>query len=200
MVTPQELIAFEERVASAFNAGQIRAPIHLHYGNEESLIKVFEQIRRQDWIFSSWRSHYHCLLKGVDQEELYNAILRGNSISLCFAEHRIFSSAIVGGNISIALGSAMAMKRKAEDSKVFCFIGDMTAESGLFHEALKYARNHHLPIVFVVEDNGKSVMTDTFPTWGQDSSSYEACPDPYVIYYQYVNKYPHSGAGVRVQF
>jgi TPP-dependent pyruvate/acetoin dehydrogenase alpha subunit len=200
MVNLHDLIAFEERVAAAFNDGQIRSPIHLHYGNEVPLIEIFKTIRSQDWVFSSWRSHYHCLLKGVDQDRLYQAILNGNSIALCFADHRIFSSAIVGGNIPIALGTAMAMKRKAEDADVFCFVGDMTAESGLFHESLKYATNHDLPIKFIVEDNAKSVMTDTFPTWGQESSSFAGCTDSRIVYYRYSNKYPHSGAGVRVQF
>jgi len=200
MLSPQDLVAFEERVATAFNSGQIRSPIHLHYGNEEALIKIFAPIRPQDWVFSSWRSHYHCLLKGVDQEQLFNSIISGNSIALCFAEHRIFSSAIVGGSVPIALGTAMAMKRKAEDATVYCFVGDMTSESGLFYESLKYARNHNLPIVFIVEDNGKSVMTETFTTWGQPSSTFENSTDPRVIHYKYTNKYPHSGAGVRVQF
>ena len=200
MLTPEDLISFEERVANAFNAGLIRAPIHLHYGNEDALIEIFAKIRTQDWVFSTWRSHYHCLLKGVDRDQLYDSILKGNSIALCFPEYRIFSSAIVGGNIPIALGTAMAMKMRAEDAKVFCFVGDMTAESGLFHESLKYAKNNALPISFMIEDNGMSVMTDTFSTWGQDASTYATSSDPYITYYQYSNKYPHSGAGVRVQF
>ena len=64
-----QLIAFEEEIASLFNAGKIRAPIHLYYGNEEKIIEIFKGINNQDWIFCSWRSHYHCLVKGVPKKE-----------------------------------------------------------------------------------------------------------------------------------
>ena len=63
----KDLIDFEKDIADIFNRAQIRAPIHLHGNNENQLLKIFENINSEDWIFSSWRSHYHCLLKGVPQ-------------------------------------------------------------------------------------------------------------------------------------
>ena len=66
----KELIDFEEEIATAFNNKEIKAPIHLHGNNEDQLIKIFESIGPADWIFSSWRSHYHCLLKGVPPDQL----------------------------------------------------------------------------------------------------------------------------------
>ena len=102
-MTKEELIAFEEKIADHFNNARIRAPIHLHYGNEKEMIKIFEDIRSRDWVFCSWRSHYQCLLKGVPPEQLEKDILEGKSISLCYPEYNIYSSAIVGGNIPIAV-------------------------------------------------------------------------------------------------
>ena len=67
----KELIDFEEEIASAFNNKKIKAPIHLHGNNESQLIKIFESIGPDDWIFSSWRSHYHCLLKGVPADQWF---------------------------------------------------------------------------------------------------------------------------------
>ena len=81
-----------------------------------------------------------------------------------------------------------------------CFVGEMTAETGIFHESLKYSTNHQLPIRFIIEDNGKSVCTDTRAAWNQPILTYEKNPHPLVVYYQYQTKYPHAGAGVRVQF
>jgi TPP-dependent pyruvate/acetoin dehydrogenase alpha subunit len=200
MMTKDELIAFEEDIAATFNAGKIRAPVHLYYGNEEHIIKVFKKIRPQDWIFCSWRSHYQCLLKGVSPAQVRDEILAGRSISLCFPEHRVYSSAIVGGVLPIAVGAAMAIKRRGEDAKVYCFMGEMTSETGIAHESIKYSRNHSLPIHFVVEDNEKSVCTDTRETWNQARLTYEEVNDEYITYYRYQTKYPHAGAGVRVQF
>ena len=199
-MTKDELIAFEDEIAALFNAGKIRAPVHLYSGNEEQIINIFSSIRAQDWVFCSWRSHYQCLLKGVPRELVRAEILAGRSISLCFPGHRIYSSAMVGGVLPIAVGAAMSIRRRGEDSKVYCFLGDMTAESGIAHESIKYSRNHRLPIHFIVEDNEKSVCTDTREVWNQPRLSFEGADDEYVSYYRYQTRYPHAGAGVRVQF
>jgi len=199
-MTKEELIAFEDEIAALFNAGKIRAPVHLYSGNEEQIINAFRPVRAQDWVFCSWRSHYQCLLKGVPTKLVRAEILAGRSISLCFPEHRIYSSAIVGGVLPIAVGAAMSIKRRSEDARVYCFMGEMTAETGMAHECIKYSRNHRLPIHFIVEDNEKSVCTDTREVWNQPRLSFEGADDEYVSYYRYQTKYPHAGAGVRVQF
>jgi pyruvate dehydrogenase E1 component alpha subunit len=199
-VTAQDLIDFETEIAACFNAATIRAPIHLYYGNEERMIEIFRVVKPEDWVFCSWRSHYQCLLKGVPPAELKAEILAGHSISLCFPKQRVVSSAIVGGIIPIAVGAAMGLKRRGEPGRVHCFAGEMTAETGIFHEAVKYSVNHQLPIRFIVEDNGKSVCTDTREAWAQPTLTYENNDHPLVSSYKYQTKYPHAGAGQRVQF
>ena len=200
LATAEELVAFEDEVAAVFNAGRIRAPVHLYSGNEAQMIEVFKDVGANDWLFCSWRSHYQCLLKGVPREQVMAEILAGHSISLCFPEHRVYSSAIVGGVLPIAVGAAMAIQRSGEDARVHCFMGEMTAETGIAHEAIKYSRNHQLPIRFIVEDNGKSVCTDTRSAWNQPRLSFEGVRDDYIHYYRYETRYPHAGAGQRVQF
>jgi len=197
---PADLISFEERVAEVFNSGLIRAPVHLYSGNEKEMIDVFEDIEDEDWVMCSWRSHYQCLLKGVPEEEVFTEILSGRSISLCFPQYRIFSSAIVGGVLPIATGVALSIKRNDDQNQVHCFMGDMTAETGIAHECIKYSQNHDLPIRFIIEDNGISVCTDTNSVWGMKRSSFASQDNPKVVYYKYQNSYPHAGAGVRVQF
>tara|TARA_R110002051_G_scaffold196371_1_gene264118 strand:- start:116 stop:727 length:612 start_codon:yes stop_codon:yes gene_type:complete len=203
MMTREELIDFENEIASCFDDAQIRAPVHLYNGNEEQMLEVFKKhnIGSDDWVFGSWRSHYQCLLKGVPPKELKEAILKGRSISLCFSEQKVFCSGIVTGVIPIAVGTAMDIKRRALSGKVYCFMGDMTSETAIAHVSIKYARNHKLPIHFVIEDNGKSVCTDTRATWGTEELTYEGINDEYITYYRYdASKWPHAGAGKRVQF
>tara|TARA_R110000851_G_scaffold26881_2_gene75803 strand:+ start:1474 stop:2085 length:612 start_codon:yes stop_codon:yes gene_type:complete len=203
MYTAEELIEFENEIADCFNDAQIKAPVHLYNKNEEQIIKIFEKhnIGPDDWVMCSWRSHYQCLLKGVPKDVLKEAILKGRSISLCFKEYKVLSSGIVTGVVPIAVGIALDIKRKKAKGRVFCFMGDMTSETGVAHECIKYSRNHKLPIHFVVEDNGKSVCTDTRKTWNTDVLTYEGVEDEYVTYYKYeLDKYPHAGAGTRVQF
>ena len=168
-----KLVNFETKIANLFNKAKIRAPIHLYSNNEDDLIKIFKRIKKNDWVFCSWRSHYQCLLKGVPEKKVEKEILDGKSISLCFPEYKIYSSAIVGGVIPIATGVALNNKLKKNNSKVFCFVGDMTAETGIMHECLKFSINKKLPIHFIIEDNGKSVCTDTRKTWSKKKLSFE---------------------------
>ena len=197
----KQLIDFENDIAETFNQGKIRAPIHLYSGNENFLINFFKKyIKKNDWVFCSWRSHYQCLLKGVPARTLKKEILDGKSISLCFMKYKIYSSAIVGGILPISLGMALSLKRKKSKNKVFCFIGDMTSETGIAYETIKYIINKKLPIHFIVEDNSKSVCTDTRKTWSLKKLSYENFKSKYITFYKYKLKYPHAGAGKRVQF
>jgi pyruvate dehydrogenase E1 component alpha subunit len=195
-----ELINFEEEVAEIFNSGKIKAPVHLYFGNEDQIIEIFKEVNENDWVFCSWRSHYQALLKGVPREKVLQNILDGKSIAQCFPEHNFYSSAIVGGIVPISLGVAQSLKLKNEKSHVWCFIGDMTSEIGVTNSAIKYAQNLGLPITFVVEDNSVSVCTDTRETWGLKELSWQGVNEKYVRFYSYKSKYPHAGAGVRVQF
>ncbi len=199
-MTCEDLINFETEIAGLFNAAKIRAPVHLYSGNEAQMIEIFRDVRREDWVCCSWRSHYQCLLKGVPPDQVRSEILAGRSISLCFPEYRVVSSAIVGGIIPIAVGIALGIKRRGESARVHCFMGDMTAETGIAYECIKYSYNHKLPIRFIVEDNAKSVCTDTRESWAQPTLTHEGQSHPLVVYYKYQTKYPHAGAGVRVQF
>ncbi len=195
-----KLVNFENKIANLFNNKKIKAPIHLYSGNESQIIKIFQKVRKNDWVLCSWRSHYQCLLKGVPEKLLIKEIIKGKSISLCFRKYKILSSAIVGGNAPIAVGIAKALKIKKSKNKVLCFVGDMTSETGIVHECIKYSLNYNLPIIFVIEDNNLSVCTDTRKTWKQNKLSYEQIKNKKIIFYKYKNKYPHAGAGIRVQF
>ena len=211
-MTPADLVAFEADIAEHFNAGDIRAPIHLSGGNEDQLISYFgHNYHPGDWVCTTWRSHYHCILAGVPPAELKTAILAGRSITLCFPKHRVISSAIVGGILPIALGIALGIKRQQDmmrswvdeevagiiykqPAHVHVFVGDMTARTGAYHEATSYARCQDLPITFVTEDNGKSVLTNTIEAWG--TSPFLGSEHRYT----YELPWPHAGAGRRVEF
>jgi TPP-dependent pyruvate/acetoin dehydrogenase alpha subunit len=197
--SPESLLAFEEDVAQEFAAGSIRSPIHLSQGNEQVLIDIFSDIQPDDWVLCGWRSHYHCLLKGVPPHELRQAVRDGRSVGLCFAQQKILSSGIVGGIAPIACGIAWELKRKnneafGPESHVWCFLGDMTATTGIVHEAMQYAAGHALPIKWVVEDNGQSVCTDTQKSWGLHPG------EPDVTRYGYKLGRPHAGIGKWVRF
>ena len=95
---------FETEIASIYERGEIKAPIHLRDGNEEQLIDIFKNINSSDYVFSTWASHIHALLKGVDPARVKKDILEGRSITLNYPDQNFYCSAIVGGVAPIALG------------------------------------------------------------------------------------------------
>lgn len=194
----EQLIAFEAEIAEIYNRGTIKAPVHLSGGNEDDLIRIFADVADEDLIFTTWRSHYHCLLKGVPPDVLKAAILAGHSITLNFGPpYNVLSSAIVGGVIPIALGAAWALKQRGSSVQAWCFVGDMAAMAGPFAEAIHYADNFQLPLRFIVEDNGKSVGTPTREAWvGVEEEAYIPTYD----HYEYKLSWPHAGAGKWVSF
>lgn len=193
--TPEGLIEFENKIVSHWENAKIRGPIHLSNGNEEQLIEIFKRIDTNDWVFSTWRSHYHALLKGIDPNFVENEILAGRSITICNVDEKFYSSAIVGGTLSIAMGVAQGIKLNNGTEKVWCFMGDMSFESGIFYEVHKYVRNFDLPLYFIVEDNGVSTYTPTEATWNKK----RLIPED-VIHYEYKSKYPHYGTGKWIVF
>ncbi len=195
MINKKDLINFELDIKKIYEAGKIKAPIHLSGNNEESLIRIFKKVKKNDWVFSTWRNHYHALLKGIPIDWLKKEIIAGRSMGINNIKYKFYSSAIVAGTIPIAIGVAKALKLKKKSQKVWVFIGDMTFETGMFHECYKYAKNHKLPLKFVVEDNNLSTNTPTNKVWIKKSK----IPKD-IIYYKYKRKYPHHGSGGWVLF
>lgn len=221
-ITKGNLIDFEKWTEETFNAGKLRSPVHLSGGNEDQIIEIFKEVKLHDWVFTTYRSHYHALLKGVPEQRLKDWILDNKSIHFMDSEHRVFSSAIVGGTLSIALGAAMAIKKKHEEerimlkeaefceipedeepfTKVWCFIGDMTASLGVFNDCWTYAVNHKLPITFVIENNELSTDTKTCEVWGVTQQEMDdhlkvlsvVFPEK-IKYYKYTRVHPHYGTG-----
>lgn len=200
MVTKEELIQFEKEVVEIFNDGQLKSPVHLSGGNEDEVIEVFKNIKPNDWVFTTYRSHYHALLHGIEKDWLINWIKENKSIHVMNSKHKLWTSAIVGGTLSIAVGTALGLKLQNKEEHIWCFIGDMTATTGQFWECWNYAKNLDLPITFVIEDNGLSTDTPTKEAWGmeQDKEHWYESPTMVrkkILHYRYTRVYPHYGTG-----
>jgi pyruvate dehydrogenase E1 component alpha subunit len=199
-MTKEELIKFTDEIAELYKQGKIKGPVHLGGDNEDQLIEIFKDVKPTDWIFGTWRNHYQWLLSGRDPEELKAQILASHSMHV-FGD-RFFTSAIVGGIAPIAVGVAYALQKSGSQDHVWCFLGDMGASTGIAMESMRYACGHHLPITFVIEDNGLSVKTDTLESWGCTGCAFNDCHlfGKKHIAYNYHRKYPHAGTGVFVLF
>ena len=195
MINKFKLRRFENEIVKLYEDKKIKSPIHLSGNNEDSLIKIFKKIKKNDWVFSSWRNHYHALLHGISEKNLKKQIINGRSMSVCSKKPKFYSSSIVGGTLSIAVGAALSNKINKKKDKVWVFIGDMTYETGAFYECHKYALQNNLNIFFVVEDNNMSTNTPTDSIWKNKKKKMRN-----VIKYKYKRKYPHHGTGNWILF
>lgn len=222
MLDKQQLIDFELRIKDAWEAGQIKAPVHFCGGNEDQLIEIFKEIKRDDIVYSSHRNHYHALLHGVEPSDLYNEILAmpsslcgGHARSMGFINHRkhFYSSAIVGGCCAIAVGTAWALKQEQDNNPlnidefatpprhVWCFCGDGVVDGGHFWEAVAYAEGYKLPVTFCIEDNNRATCTGIKDRCGFAVGLREIIKGhPNVKWYYYEPTYPHVGSGKYVAF
>lgn len=192
----QKIVDFERKIFDLYNKGKIKYPIHLTKGNENQLVEIFKYINSNDWVFTSWRNHAHALLHGISEKKLKQQIMSGKSMYISSKKNNFFCSSIAGGIIPIALGSALALKKRGSKQKVWLFIGDMTSTMGVFYEAYNYSRNFNLPLEIVIEDNGQSVYTNTKKTWNMKKLKFPKD----VFYYKFKLGYPHHGTGQWVSF
>jgi TPP-dependent pyruvate/acetoin dehydrogenase alpha subunit len=154
---------FEERVVALYPEQEMKCPVHFCIGQEAIAAGVCVHLKKEDYVFSTHRSHGHCIAKGMDLKsmaaELYGKADgcsrgRGGSMHLADPEHGIpGSSAIVGGCIPLAVGAGLSSVMQGDGRVTVVFFGDGAADEGTFHESLNFASLKKLPVVFVCENN-----------------------------------------------
>lgn len=154
---------FEEKIIEVYPAQDMKTPVHLYIGEEAIAAGVCAHLKKDDYIFTTHRSHGHCLAKGSEPEMLYAEFYgrvtgcskgKGGSMHPVDPENGILgTTAIVGGGIPLAVGTALASKMKKDGKISVTFFGDGASEEGTFHESLNFASLKRLPVIFLCENN-----------------------------------------------
>ena len=154
---------FEERSSEQYMQGKIRGFLHLYIGEEAIAVGAIAALQPQDYIVTHYRDHGHALARGMDPNavmaELFGKATgcskgRGGSMHLFDASRNFMGGyAIVGGQLPITVGLALAAKYKGTDQVALCFFGDGALNEGEFHEAMNLASLWKLPVVFFLENN-----------------------------------------------
>lgn len=154
---------FEERVNELYMQGLIPSTLHLYIGQEAVAVGVCANLSDSDYLLSTHRPHGHAIAKGVAIKAIM-AELFGKATGCCkgkggsmhvgdFKVGMFPAIAIVGGNVPIAAGAALAQKMQRNSGVTVSFFGDGAANEGAWHEALNAAAIYDLPVVFVCENN-----------------------------------------------
>jgi 2-oxoisovalerate dehydrogenase E1 component len=169
-----EIRMFENRVYDLLGRNVIKGASHLYAGQEAVAVGAIAALRDDDLITSTHRGHGHCHARGAalarseeERVEHYNKMLaelcgratgyclgRGGSMHIADVEKgNLGATGIVGGNIPVATGAALAQQMLQSGRVVLCFFGDGASNTGNFHESLNLASRWCLPVVYVVENN-----------------------------------------------
>jgi 2-oxoisovalerate dehydrogenase E1 component len=169
-----EIRAFENNIAELLGKAVLKGASHLYAGQEAVAVGAVAALRDDDLITSTHRGHGHAHAHGDKaaktpqaKQEHYDKMMaevlgrsggyckgKGGSMHIADVLHgNLGATGIVGGNIPVAVGAALAQKLMGTDRVVLCFFGDGASNTGNFHESLNMASLWNLPVVFVVENN-----------------------------------------------
>ena len=169
-----EIRALENNIGNLLSKAVLKGASHLYAGQEAVAVGAVGALRQDDLITSTHRGHGHAHAHGdsaamspEDKQIQFNKVMaevlgrsggyckgKGGSMHIADVAHgNLGATGIVGGNIPVAVGAALAQKIQGSDRVVLCFFGDGAANTGNFHEALNMASLWDLPVIFVVENN-----------------------------------------------
>jgi TPP-dependent pyruvate/acetoin dehydrogenase alpha subunit len=169
LATMWRIRRFEERVAQLRRTLQVHGLIHLSIGSEGVAAAVCRQLREEDFIYSGHRAHGHAIACGAPLERVL-AELMGRRDGLCAglggSMHLVWrrrgfmgATGVVGGNVPLAAGAALAAASRGRGQVAVVFFGDGAAQAGHFLETVNLAALWRLPLILVCENNGFAEFT-----------------------------------------
>src|SRR5271165_4568412 len=154
---------FEERAGEQYARARIGGFLHLSIGEEATIVGSTRALRETDYLVSTYRSHGYALARGTPPEKVMAELFgrkdgccggHGGSMHMFDAERRFMGGyGIVGGNLPIATGIALASDYTETDDVTLCTFGDGASNQGTFGETLNLAALWRLPVVFMVTNN-----------------------------------------------
>ncbi|OQX81020.1 MAG: hypothetical protein B6D56_03625 [Candidatus Omnitrophica bacterium 4484_70.1] len=154
---------FEEKIIEVYPQQQMRTPVHLYIGEEAIASGVCAALRKDDYVFGTHRSHGLYIAKGGELKKLVSELYgkrngcckgKGGSMHIVDVAHGICgTTAIVGGNIPLAVGAGLTIKLKSTQQVSCAFFGDGAVDEGVFYESMNFASLKKLPVIFICENN-----------------------------------------------
>jgi len=160
---------FEEKSAQLYGQQKIRGFCHLYIGQEAVIAGTMSAITKDDKLITAYRDHGHALACGLSADSVMAELFgketgctkgKGGSMHMFSKEHNFFGGhGIVGGQIPLGAGIAMAEQYKGTKNVCICYMGDGAVRQGALHEAFNMAMLWKLPVVFVCENNEYAMGT-----------------------------------------
>ena len=164
---------FEEATEREFRRGKIGGYLHVYIGQEAVACGIISALNKDDLVYCGYRDHAQALALGSDPNRVMAELFgkgtglskgKGGSMHLFDVEHGLYGGyGIVGGHLTLAAGSAYALRYQQTERIVVCYFGDGAMNIGSFHEAMNMAglwgKDGMCPILFIIENNGYAMGT-----------------------------------------
>jgi len=154
---------FEEEAGRQYQRAKAGGFLHLAIGHEATIVGTVAAMREDDYLIGTYRTHGHAIARGTPADNVMAELFgredgtsagRGGSMHISDVERRFMGGyGIVGGNLPLAAGLALASQYTGEDTVTVCMIGDGATNTGNFGETMNLAALWKLPVVFLVENN-----------------------------------------------
>jgi pyruvate dehydrogenase E1 component alpha subunit len=154
---------FETEAERQYKAARIGGYCHLSSGQEATCVGVIDAMQDEDLLVTGYRSHGFALARGTSPEAVMAELFgrrdgcahgRGGSMHLLDTERGYYGGwGIVGGQLPLATGLALALVRQGKPQAVVCELGDGAVNMGAWHESLNLAALWRLPVIFLVVNN-----------------------------------------------
>ncbi len=174
---------FEESCGENYSKGFIRGFLHLYIGQEAVAVGSIDSLQEKDYIVTHYRDHGHAIARGLSTSGLMAELFgketgvskgKGGSMHLFDAEKNFMGGhAIVGAQMPLSAGFALASQYRKEDSVTVVYFGDGATNQGTFHETMNLASVWKLPMVFFLENNfyGMGTSVERIRTNGKSFSN-----------------------------
>ena len=160
---------FEEKTGQLYIQQKFGGFCHLYIGQEAVLAGLTEAMIKDDKVITAYRDHAHPIMMGIHPKyvmaEMYGKQTgtskgKGGSMHMFAKEVGLFGGhGIVGAQIAMGAGMALAEKARGNKNVAFTFFGDGAARQGILHETFNMAMTWNLPVVFCVENNQYAMGT-----------------------------------------
>ena len=160
---------FEEKAGQLYGMGEIAGFCHLYIGQEAVVVGCRASMIEGDQMITGYRDHGHMLACGMESRGVMAELTgrsggysrgKGGSMHMFSTEKHFYGGhGIVGAQVPIGAGLALANKYKGNGNVSLAFFGDGASNQGQVYEAFNMAKLWDLPVVFVIENNQYAMGT-----------------------------------------
>ena len=160
---------FEEKAGQLYGMGQIAGFCHLYIGQEAVVVGARAGMIEGDQMITGYRDHGHMLACGMESRGVMAELTgreggysrgKGGSMHMFSTEKHFYGGhGIVGAQVPIGAGLALANKYTGNGNVSLAFFGDGASNQGQVYEAFNMAKLWDLPVVFVIENNQYAMGT-----------------------------------------